>query len=358
VSVATLHPFHPLRVAEVEPLTDDAIAVTFDVPAGLREAFRFAPGQHLTLRRILDGTELRRTYSICSSAVSGPLRVAVKRLDGGQFSGWAQQSLRVGMEVDVMTPAGSFTPRLDPAAGRHCAAVAAGSGITPVLSILTTVLEAEPASRFTLVYGNRTSRDVMFLEELADLKDRYPARLQLVHVLSREPQQADLLTGRIDPEKMRRLLAGVVAPDDVDEWFLCGPFGMVMAVRDTLLEAGVSAAKVHLELFHVDGEPVRPARVVRADGSASTVTAVLAGRATVVDVDYDGPSILDALLAVRPDAPYACKSGVCGTCRARLVDGSVELDRNYALEPDEVEHGVVLTCQAHPTSARVTVEYE
>ena len=348
--------FVRLRVEAVDPLTADAVAVTFAVPDEHREAFRFAPGQHLTLRRVVDGQDLRRTYSVCSSAAGGPLRVAVKRLDGGAFSTWVADALRPGDELEVLPPAGRFGPRPDPARARRYGLVAAGSGITPVLSIAATVLDVEPASEVVLVYGNRTSADVMFLEELADLKDRHPERLQVLHVLSREEQESELLSGRIDRARLERLLTTLVPVDDVDEWYLCGPFGMVTEGRSTLLDAGVEASRVHVELFHADPPPPRQ-RASGPAGDAATVTVSLHGRSTTLAVERDGESILDRVLATRSDAPYACKGGVCGTCRARVVEGAVSMDVNYALEPDELAAGVVLTCQARPTTGTVRLEY-
>jgi len=347
--------FCTLRVASVDRLTSDAVALTFDVPDELVERFRFRPGQHLTLRRVVDGVDLRRTYSVCSSAAGGPLRVAVKLMEGGVFSAWVLDGLQPGDELEVLPPAGRFGPTVDPSNAKRYGLIAAGSGITPVLSIAWTVLDVEPASSVVLVYGNRTSRDVMFLEELADLKDRYPDRLQVLHVLSREEQESELLSGRIDPDRLRRLKATLLT--GVDEWYLCGPFGMVTEGRQTLLEEGVDPNRVHIELFHADPLPPRERRTAVGSEELATVTVVLHGRTTTVPVDKDGPSVLDAVLAVRADAPYACKGGVCGTCRARCVEGAVEMDVNYALEPDELAAGVVLTCQSHPTTDRVRLEF-
>ncbi len=354
--------FHRLRVAAVERLTDDSVAITFAVPPELREAYRFTQGQHVSVRRPADqgGDEVRRSYSICAPATTGPLRIAVKRLPGGIFSEWASGGLVVGDELEVLTPVGRFFTPLDPANAKHYAAVAAGSGITPVLSIVATTLEVEPASRVTLIYGNRTSRSVMFLEELEDLKDRYPERFQLLHVLSREQQDSALLTGRIDADKVRALLASVLPPDTVDEWFLCGPYGMVMAARDVLLEHGVDRRHVHSELFHV-GDTAPPVRLVTAGAEpapTSTVTVVLDGRRTTLELASDAEPVLDAVLQVRADAPYACKGGVCGTCRAKVVEGSVEMDRVYALEDEEIERGYVLTCQSHPRTPRVVLDFD
>ena len=351
--------FHPLRVADVERLTDDAVVVSFDVPPDIADAYAFAPGQHLTLRATIDGEEVRRSYSICSTPSSGRLRVAVKVLEGGVFSGHANTALEPGDVLDVMTPAGRFGVDLDPTHAKRYAAVVAGSGITPVLSIAGAVLETEPRSTFTLVYGNRTSGSVMFTEELADLKDRYPARFQMMHVLSREPHNADLLHGRIDEAKVRQLLELVVPPATVDEWFLCGPFGMVQQVRQSLEARGVPKRTVHLELFHVDGEAPRVARHLPRDGSddGQEVTVRLDGRSSTFRMPEQG-SVLDATLAVRPDAPFACKGGVCGTCRARVVRGHVEMARNYALEPAEVEAGFVLACQSVPTTPVLELDFD
>ena len=352
--------FHPLRVADVERLTDDAVAITFDVPAELRGAYAFTQGQHLTLRTTIDGQEVRRNYSICAPATSGRLRVAVKRLPGGAFSAFAHEVLRPGAVVDVMTPTGRFHVALDPTQARHYCAVAAGSGITPVLSILATTLEVEPASHFTLVYGNRTSESVMFLEDLHDLKDRFLERLQVLHVLSREQQESELLRGRLDRPKLERLLSTLLPPQEVDEWFLCGPYAMVSQARETLAESGVDPAHVHMELFHVEGETPRERAADAAIDAAgqSSVTAMLDGRSTTFALGRSGQRILDALLQVRADAPYACKGGVCGTCRAKVVDGEVDMERNYALEDDELAAGFVLTCQSHPRSDTVTLDYD
>jgi ring-1,2-phenylacetyl-CoA epoxidase subunit PaaE len=355
--------FHSLRVSDVERLTPDAVAVTFAVPDELREAYTFDAGQHLTLRTTIDGEEVRRSYSICSPPSEGRLQVAVKLLEGGAFSGHANRGLSVGDELDVMRPAGRFGVPLDPArvdaqTGKRYAAIVAGSGITPIMSVLGAVLQTEPGSTFTLVYGNRDSGSVMFVEELEDLKDRYPTRLQLMHVLSREPQDAELLHGRIDEAKLARLLDEVVRPQDVDEWLLCGPFAMVQQVHATLVARGVPKPRVHLELFHVDGEQPRIARRATAGESGTTrVTVRLDGRTSTFAMPEEG-SVLDATLGVRADAPFACKGGVCGTCRAKLVEGQVEMARNYALEPEEIEAGFVLACQSVPTTPTLVLDFD
>ena len=351
--------FHPLPVADIEQLTADAVAITFEVPDQLREAFRYAPGQHLTLRASIDGEEVRRSYSICSPPSAGRLRVAVKRLEGGVFSGHASAGLEPGDVLEVMTPAGRFGVRPDPTARKHYAAVVAGSGITPIMAVLGAVLEEEPGSRFTLIYGNRDTSSVMFLEELADYKDRYPERLHLVHVLSREPQEAELLHGRIDDAKLKAMLESLVRPEDVDEWLLCGPYAMVQQVHATLVERGVPKPDIHLELFHVEGEAPRIARRASSSGddTGSEVTIRLGGRATSFAMPDEG-SILDATLAVRNDAPFACKGGVCGTCRCKVVEGEVEMARNYALEDSEIAAGFRLACQSVPTTPKVVLDFD
>ena len=354
--------FHPLTVAAIEPLTDDSVAITFDVPDDLRDDYAFTQGQHLTIRTALAGDDVRRNYSICSPVSSGVLRIAVKRIPGGAFSEHALEQLQVGDVLDVMTPSGRFFTELDPGHEKWYVAVAAGSGITPVLSIVATTLEVEPRSRVTLIYANRTHATVMFLDEVEDLKDRYPDRFQLIHVLSREPQEVELFSGRLDVPRMQRLLDAVVPPADVDEWFLCGPYEMVASIRKQLVAEGVPKRSVHAEVFHVETRPA-PRRTPAAEAAESgtggaEVTIALDGRRSTFPLSPDGPPVLEAALAVRADAPFACKGGVCGTCRAKVVEGTVSMDTNWALEPDEVERGYVLTCQAHPTTERVVLSFD
>ncbi|MFF8533974.1 1,2-phenylacetyl-CoA epoxidase subunit PaaE [Streptomyces sp. NPDC015532] len=350
--------FHPLTVAAVDRITDDSVALTFAVPAELREDYRHAAGQHLALRRTADGTEIRRTYSICSPAPSPDgeaprtLRVGVRLVDGGAFSTYALKEIAVGDAVEVMIPAGRFT--LEPTPGLY-AAVVGGSGITPVLSIASTLLAREPDARFCLVRSDRTSASTMFLEEVADLKDRYPQRFQLVTVLSREEQQAGLPSGRLDQERLTGLLPALLPVDRVAGWFLCGPMGLVQGAERALRGLGVSRTRVHEEIFHVDAATTTPSSV--AAPAHSTVTARLDGRGGTWPVQA-GESLLDAVLRNRPDAPYACKGGVCGTCRAFLVSGEVRMDRNFALEPEETEAGYVLACQSHPATEKVELDFD
>ncbi len=375
--------FHPLRVAKVERLTDEAVAVTFEVPDDLRDEFSFLAGQHLTVRRLVppepgsadgtatggtDGTatgetDVRRSYSICSTpsllAAQGLLRVGIKQVSGGAFSTFANADLVEGDVVDVLPPLGHFTTAFDPDRSRRYAAIVAGSGITPVLSLVATALEIEPASTFTLLYGNRYARSVMFSEELADLKDRYPTRLQVVHVLSREPQDAELLSGRLDSERLALLLDALLPPSTVDEWFLCGPYRLVLGAQEVLAAQGVPDRSVHVELFHVEGEPVeRRTEEQTGDGdNVADVTIVLDGRTSSFQMRRDD-RVLDQALKVRPELPYACKGGVCSTCRAKLVSGEIRMAQNWALEPDELAAGYVLTCQSSPVTDAVVVDYD
>jgi ring-1,2-phenylacetyl-CoA epoxidase subunit PaaE len=346
--------FHTLTVAGVEPLTDDSAAVTFEVPEALRASYAFGAGQALTLRRTIDGEEQRRSYSICSPVGTAP-RIGVREIPDGLFSSWLVRGLRVGDEVEVQTPTGSF--RADPTQPARHLCIAAGSGITPMLSIAASVL-TDPGASVTLIYGNRTSGSVMFAEELADLKNRYAARLDLVHVLSREPRDVELFSGRLDADRLRRLLTVLVPLHGIDHVWLCGPFGLVTDAREVLAELGVAREKVHAELFHVDEPPPEVHRVdAPVEGDVSRVTVVLDSRTTTSPMPRSR-SVLDGAAATRTDLPFACKGGVCGTCRALVTHGEVDLRRNYALDESEVSRGFVLTCQTFPVSEAVTVDFD
>jgi len=347
--------FHPLRVASVEPLTDDSVAITFAVPDDLADDYRFVHGQHLTIRG--DDGE-RRSFSICTSPRSGRMTIGVKKLPGGAFSEGVVDTLHVGDELDVMTPAGRFTTQLEPTSRKTYVAIAAGSGITPLLSIVTTILEEEPHAQVMLVYANRTHRSVMFLDDLHDLKDRFADRFWLVHVLSREEQDVELFSGRLDGDRLTWILKSLMPAEDVDAWFLCGPQQMVVDLRQVILDHGVDAHDVHTELFHADPVPRAPEAAGSSVEGAAQVTIKLDGRASDLELRPDGVGVLEAALEVRSDLPFACRGGVCGTCRAKLVEGTVAMDVNYALEPEEIEDGYVLTCQSHPTSARVVLDYD
>jgi ring-1,2-phenylacetyl-CoA epoxidase subunit PaaE len=346
--------FQPLRVAEIERLCDDAVAVTFEVPAALAGDYAFRPGQSLTVRRHADERDERRTYSICAPAGARP-RIGVREVPGGVISSWLVHELRVGDTVEVAPPSGAFTPDLE-AGGRHVM-IAAGSGITPVLSIAASLLR-HPGAQVSILYGNRRADTVMFAEELADLKDTHPSRLELVHLLSREAREVDLLSGRLDAARMRVLLPLLIDVAGVDHWWICGPFGMVTDATEVLGEAGVAPERIHRELFWVDEAPPEPRRQEpAAQGPSSEVTVILDGRSTTVAVAGTA-TVLEGVQHSRPDLPFACKGGVCGTCRGRVLEGEVAMRRNFALEPSELAAGFVLTCQSTPLTAKLVVTYD
>lgn len=349
--------FHLLRVSAIDRLTDDSAAITFEVPRHLADEFDFRAGQHLAIRAAIAGDDVRRNYSICAPAGSGTLRIGVKRLPEGVFSSYALDRLQVGDTLEVLNPSGTFGVKFDPSQAKHYGAVAAGSGITPILSILASALAIEPNSSATLIFVNRTSRSIMFLEDLEDLKNRYLGRLQIFHVLGHESQDAELLSGRLDPERFTALLDAFVATE-VHEWLLCGPLTLTDWVRTTLLERGMDGRHIHRELFHVEAIPPRRRPVTDTPAEGLSVTVVLDGRSTEFSLSPDGDTVLDAARMLRPEIPYACKNGVCGTCRCKLIAGTVEMVQNYALESDEVERGYVLACQSHPTSDTVVMDFD
>jgi ring-1,2-phenylacetyl-CoA epoxidase subunit PaaE len=347
--------FHELRVASVDHLTEDAVGITLDVPPGLADSFAWTPGQHLTVRADIGGADVRRSYSICADAAGGDLRIGVKCIPGGAFSTFATTGLCVGDVLEVMPPVGEFTH--DPSAPGRFVAIAAGSGITPVLSMITTSLGASEDSEWTLLYGNRTSRSIMFLDELEALKDRFTSRFQMVHVLSREPHEVPLFQGRIDAGKLGSLIGTLIDPASVDGWYLCGPLGMVEDAGEVLAGAGVPDEAVHSELFFDERIESIPTVDEDAEGLA-TVTITLDGRSSVVRVDPEGPSILDHARTVRAEVPFACKGGMCATCKAVVTSGEVRMDKNYALTDEERTAGYVLTCQAHPVTDEVALSYD
>jgi len=351
--------FHRLPVARVDRETRDAVAITFAVPEELRDQFRFDPGQHLTLRATIDGQDVRRSYSICSGVQDGVLRIAVKRFPGGAFSTWANERLRPGDAIEAMPPLGHFGMPLDPGSCRHYVAFAAGSGITPVLSVVRTTLAAEPKSQFTLFYANRASASVMFREELAALKDTYLTRLNLVHVLSREAQDIELLHGRIDRERALALLDHWAPLADVDAVFLCGPAAMMDAVAEALRSRGFPDAKVRVERFAASIPQHQHVPAAVPAGEATTeVTVVVDGARKTYTLDRTRENILEAGLANGVELPYSCKGGVCSTCRCRLVEGEVDMDVNFALEDYEVARGFILACQSYPVTAKVVVDFD
>jgi ring-1,2-phenylacetyl-CoA epoxidase subunit PaaE len=352
--------FFPLTVAKVRHETRDAIAVTFDVPRELKDAFAYQQGQHLTLRAMIDGEDVRRSYSICSAVQDEVLRVAIKRTPGGQFSTWANDTLEPGMALDVMPPMGHFNVPLDAGNQKHYLAFAAGSGITPILSIIKTTLLAEPKSRFTLVYGNRATSSVIFRDELTDLKDTYLDRLRLVYVMSREQQDIDLFNGRITKDKCAQFLQHWIAIDDVDIAFICGPEDMMHGVSAALHEAGLPKEQIRIELFaaSIPKHERKPRPVDAGEHHQTQVTVIMDGSAASFTMDRDKESVLDAGLRAGLDMRYSCKGGVCSTCRCKVIEGQVEMDVNYALEDYEVARGFVLSCQSFPLTDKVVVDFD
>lgn len=348
--------FHRLTVADVRRETPEAVSIAFAVPPELKDAYRFTPGQHLTLRREVNGAEVRRSYSICVSPDDNELRVAVKKVEGGQFSTLANETIKKGDIIDVMTPQGRFGIAVDPQAARTYVAIVAGSGITPVMSILRTVLTHEPKSRVVLIYGNRTTQSIIFREALEDVKDRFMGRFTVHHVLSRERQEIALLDGRIDGGKLDTLLH-TLPQDGIDHAFLCGPGGLIEDGKEALLRAGVPAERIHVEYFSTDGSPIATRPPYSADAQEANVDIVLNGSHHSIPV-RGGESIVDAGLRAGLEMPYSCRGGMCCTCRAKVTDGEVRMDTNYSLEPWELEAGYVLTCQSHPVTAKVTLDYD
>ena len=351
--------FHRLAVSDLRHETADAVSLAFAIPDELADDYRFAPGQYLTLRTMMDGEEVRRSYSICSGPDDGEIRIAVKRVDGGAFSSWAADELKAGDELDVMTPTGRFG--VAPVAGeaRVHVGFAAGSGITPILSIVKGTLAREPNSRFFLFYGNRTSAGVLFLEELEELKDRFIDRLSLFHVISGEEQDIPILYGRLNGEKVRVLLRSLVPAASVDHVFICGPMGMSEDIEATCREIGIAEDRIHVERFvsEFGGKP-RARKVVEASAPPKALASlVIDGKRREVPVAED-ESILDAALRAGMDLPFACKGGMCSTCRAKLVEGDAQMEMNYSLEPWELKAGFILTCQARPVSDKVVVDYD
>lgn len=354
--------FHTLEVTDVRPETREAVVVTLKPSDDDRDAFAFTQGQYLTFRREFDGEELRRSYSICAGQDEGVLRVGIKRVEGGAFSTWANENLAPGMRLEAMPPMGSFFTPLDPAAEKQYLAFAGGSGITPVLSIVKTVLAREPKAQVTLVYANRKIGTIMFREELEDLKNLYLGRLSVLHVLESEGQDIDLFAGRVDAEKVAALFKGWIDPKGIDTVFICGPEPMMLSIAQALRAHGLPDERIKFELF-ASGQPGRAPRKAAAakagDGEASAeATVTLDGATRSFRMPKQGQSLLDAALAADLDAPYACKAGVCSTCRAKVLEGETEMITNHALEDYEVRQGYVLTCQCYPLSDKVVVSYD
>ena len=352
--------FHTLTVKQIRHETIDCVSIAFDIPETLEKEFEFLQGQSITVRVFDHQEEIRRSYSICSSPLDKELRVAVKKVPGGYFSTYANSSLRKGDTLEVMSPSGNFNTKLHPANNKKYLAFAAGSGITPVLSIIKTTLATEPGSLCTLVYGNRNTNSIIFKEELEALKNKYMERFMMIHVLSRERTDSEINYGRINADKCNQL-SRLIDLKEFDEYFLCGPESMIFGVKDHLQSVGIDIKKIHFELFTT---PVRKKRIDTEVGTpvsnrtSSQITVKVDGRSFDFKLEFDSNNILDAALAEGADLPFACKGGVCCTCKARLIEGKVEMEVNYGLEPDEVAAGFILTCQSHPRSEKVVVDYD
>ncbi len=352
--------FETLTVKEVKQETPDCVSVAFDVPAYLQENFSFTQGQYITLKYQINGEEARRSYSICSSPLDNELRVAIKKVYGGLFSTWANESLVKGMALEVMPPQGKFFTPLNPAAKNQYVAFASGSGITPILSIIKTTLQTEPYSSFTLIYGNRNRHSIIFKEALEALKNKFMGRFSIVYILSREKTDAPIHFGRIDQEKCQQLCKTLLQPEKVAAYFLCGPEEMIFGVKQALEESGVDSKKIHFELFTTG------AKAKKKTTDATNVSKEVKSHITVkqdgitfaFDLSFEGESILDAALKNGADLPYACKGGVCCTCKAKLIEGEVDMDVNYGLEQEEIEHGFILTCQSHPRTENVFIDFD
>ncbi len=353
--------FHKLKIADVRHETADAVSIRFEVPESLQAAFRFKAGQHLTLRTDIDGEDMRRNYSVCVAPHENEIRIAVKRMPGGRFSGWANGALQVGQSIDVLPPMGRFVLPEKESAEPYYVAIAGGSGITPVLSILKTILAQNPRSRFTLLYGNRDSASIMFLEELAGLKNRYLDRLEVYHFLENESEEIELFNGRLDREKCEAVLSSLVDAKSADAFFICGPGPMMDAAEAALEARGVAPDKIFIERFTtgaVSAEQLAREEVLQKKAAGTELMVTLDGRRSKILFDAAKGNILDSVRSAGLPAPYACKGGVCTTCRAKVLSGSVTMKKNYGLTDTEVAQGYVLTCQAVPTAERVSLSYD
>jgi len=353
--------FHSLKVRKVEKETEDCVSIEFEIPEDLKEAFQFKQGQNLTIKKVLNGEELRRSYSICTSPFENKLRVAVKKAEGGVFSTWANEELNEGELLEVLPPTGKFYTELNPSQKKNYVAFAAGSGITPILSIIKTTLLTEPESTFTLVYGNRTKSSIIFKEDLEALKDKFIDRFRVYHILSRELTEALINNGRIDVDKLALLFSKVIDQKRCDDFFICGPEEMIFCIKGYLEGRGISSNKIHFELFTVPGEKKSEAQTTKLEteeGPRAKVSVKLDGVVFDFDLNYESESILDAALKQGADLPYACKGGVCTTCKAKLIEGEITMDVNWGLEPDEVARGFILTCQSHPKTDKVVIDFD
>ena len=354
--------FHNLTVKKVVKETPDCVCLSFTVPTELEAFYKFKPGQSLTFRTRINGQEVRRSYSICSAPMDGLLQVAVKKVEGGIFSTWANENLKPGDMLEVMPPVGSFGTELNPQHKKTYVAFAAGSGITPILSIIKSTLSTEPHSTFTLVYGNRTKGSIIFKEALEALKDKFIDRFRLIHILSRERSETEINSGRIDVPKLEQLFQRLIHPKQVDDYFLCGPEEMIFCIKGFLESRGIAKDHIHFELFTIPGQKASTVKTenepVSNSGPKAQVGVKLDGIMFDFELPFEGQSILDAALAQGADLPYACKGGVCCTCKARLMEGQVQMEVAWGLEQDEIDAGFILTCQAHPTTERVVVDFD
>jgi len=356
--------FYPLTIASVDKETDNAVCVSFEVPEGQKARFEFIQGQYLTLRANIKGEEIRRSYSICAGLDDGVLKIAIKRVEDGVFSTWANDFLKAGDRIDVMPPQGSFYTEINPENEKDYLCICAGSGITPVLSIIKTILAREPGSRVTLLYGNQRTATMMFRNELGFVKNRYLERFHWINIFSREPQEARVLSGHINNRKGGELNQRLINIRGFDEFFLCGPEAMISEVSRGLRGEGIDESHIHYELFAASAEDARKrvekhhARAREYKGVVSDVTVISGGRSYQFELSADGENILDAGLENGADLPFSCKGGVCATCKARLVEGKVDMDLSIALEPDELDAGYILTCQSHPVSKKVIVDFD
>ena len=352
--------FHKLKVASVIKETDSCISVSFDIPEETKEAFAFTEGQNLTLKKDLDGEELRRSYSICTAPHEGQLKVAIKKVPGGKFSTWAYDNLKSGDSLQVMPASGNFTLKNKKETGGNYLAIAAGSGITPVISIIKQTLHTQPASEFTLIYGNQSHASIIFFEELEALKNKFMGRFRLINILSRERTDIDLHNGRIDEEKLTAL-SKIIDFAEFDDIFICGPEAMIFSAESFLLNKEVAKNKIHFELFTTPGQKAilkTQPEEVEDDGNKSEISIKLDGRSFSFNLGAAEENILNAALKQGADLPFACKAGVCCTCKAKLISGKVTMDVNYALEEEEVEQGYILTCQSHPASEKVVIDFD
>ena len=351
--------FHPLIVKEVKKETQDCVSIVFEIPVNLKDEFQFTQGQNVTLKTNIDGEDIRRSYSICSAPFENELRVAVKKVDGGKFSSYANEVLKRNDVMDVMPPTGKFNTTLHKENTKKYVAFAAGSGITPIISLIKATLTTEAHSSFTLAYSNRSRGSIIFFEQLEGLKNKFVERFNFIHLLSKERTEATINFGRIDTAKLAQL-SPLINYEKIDEFFICGPHEMIFCVKDFLENKSIASSKIHFELFTTPGqkENLHITEIINSNVLKSKVTIKLDGRSVAFDLAFENESILDAALKQGADLPFACKGGVCATCRAKLIEGEVTMKVNYALEPEEVAQGFILTCQAHPLTENVLIDFD